>query len=184
MLGSGWYNEPSVNVGPKSLLVLLSVDTADGQRTYFPSSLTSSPAAAIGDKATVTPLTFTSAAGPVVADNIYIGETYDARLLQAGWNACGFKPAVPWAPAVAVANPLAKGAAMSWHSVQIRVDRTYSPIAVTQPREGVFVFDFGQNMAGYTTFNVICPQGSQWIYHAYGESLHPDGTVLNQVSKW
>ena len=180
MLGSGWYNQNSVNVGPKSLIVLLSVDTSDGQRTYFPSALANEAAKTISAGVSASPLVFSSAAGPVVADDIYVGETYDARLLQAGWNQCGFKPANPWAPAVAVTNPLAKGAAFSWHSVQIRVDRTYSPVSVTQPKEGVYVFDFGQNMAGQTQFNVICPNGPQWIYHAYGESLHPDGTVLNQ----
>ena len=45
---------------------------------------------------------------------------------------------------------------------------------------GVWVFDFGQNMAGITTFNVVCPAGSTTITMNYGESLKADGTVLNQ----
>jgi len=42
------------------------------------------------------------------------------------------------------------------------------------------VIDFGQNIAGQLTTNVICPNGPQWIYYYFGESLHPNGTVLNQ----
>jgi hypothetical protein len=35
-------------------------------------------------------LAWTTAAGPVVADSVYDGETYDARLEQSGWDSPGF----------------------------------------------------------------------------------------------
>lgn len=38
MLGNGWYSQPTIHAGPLSLLVLISVDTADGARTYYSSS--------------------------------------------------------------------------------------------------------------------------------------------------
>ena len=175
MLGAGWYAEPSVNVGPRSLIAMLSVTTADGARSYFASAV--APGAGS--------LSFVSTAGPVTSDNIYAGENYDARLEQPGFAACGFvpRPENPWQQAVAAPDPRAvHGAAMSWQSPASApmVDRDYSVTAITTPSDGVFVIDFGQNMAGTTTFRVVCPDGPQWIYMAYGESLHPDGTVLNQ----
>ena len=53
-------------------------------------------------------------------------------------------------------------------------------VAITQPVFGQYVIDFGQNIAGQTTTSVVCPDGPQTITYLYGESLHPDGTVLNQ----
>jgi alpha-L-rhamnosidase len=162
-----------VNVGPRSLIALLSVTTADGARSYFASSV--APGAGS--------LAFVSTAGPVVSDNIYAGENYDARLEQPGFAACGFAPQAPWQPAVAAPDPrVVHGAVMSWQSPASApmVDRDYSVGAITTPSDGVFVIDFGQNMAGTTTFRVVCANGPQWIYMQYGESLHPDGTVLNQ----
>lgn len=99
MLGHGWYAEvsaplqpllslcsgtlrcapcvqPSVNVGPRQLLALVSLTTADGSTAYFPSALASS---ARGGASAPAPLTFIAAKGPVIADNIYIGEDAHAR---------------------------------------------------------------------------------------------------------
>jgi hypothetical protein len=173
MLGAGWYSEPSVKVGPRSLIAMLSVMTADGAKTYFASSLT--PGA--------NSLVFSSTVGPVTSDNIYAGENYDARLEQPGFAACAFTPPAPWLPAVAAPDPrTVHGSVMSWQSPASApmIDRDYSVAAITTPSDGVYVVDFAQNMAGTTTFKVVCPNGPQWIYMAYGESLHPDGTVLNQ----
>ena len=173
MLGAGWYSEPSVNVGPRSLIAMLSVTQADGTRSYFASAVAPGAGA----------LTFVSTVSPVVSDNIYAGENYDARLEQPGFAACDFTPPAPWLAAVAAPDPRdVHGAVMSWQSPASApaIDRDYSVAAITTPSDGVFVVDFAQNMAGTTTFKVICPAGSQWIYMAYGESLKPDGTVLNQ----
>ncbi len=174
MLGAGWYAQPTIAAGPRSLMVLLSVTTTDGSTLYFPSSL---PGALHSQAATA--LLFNATAGPVVADDIYAGEVYDARLEQPGWSTCAFTNGSAWAAASAV--PTLPNAALSWHSVPIMVDEVYSPVAISQPVSSPdFVIDFGQNMAGQTTTNVICPNGAQWIGFLYGESLHQDGSVLNQ----
>lgn len=181
MLGNGWYSQPSVNVGPLSLMILLSVTTSAGVQ-YFPTALSSSDMSTtttmVGGN--INPLTFTSTPGPVLPNNdIYNGEDYDARLYQNGWDNCNFNPTTTWSPAVSVKSPPATSV-LSAHTVPIRTDRDYAPINITQPIDSVYVIDFGQNMAGHLTVNVICPTGPQWIYFYFGESLHPDGTVLNQ----
>jgi len=177
MLGAGWYAQETIKAGPRSLLTLLSVDTSDGTRTYYPSTLANGTASSISG---TVGLSFTVAAGPVTYDDIYNGEIYDARLLQAGWASCGFANASAWAPATPV--PVQNASVLSWHTVPILVDSVYTPVAISEPLpgSGQFVIDFGQNIAGQLTTNVICPNGPQWIYYYFGESLHQDGTVLNQ----
>jgi alpha-L-rhamnosidase len=160
--------------GPRTLRVLLSVGTSDGNRLYFGSAVPGGQPSS----ASAVPIPFTATQGPVVADDIYNGETYDATLYQPGWSTCGFSGVWPNATSV----PSQPNAVLSWHTVPITVDDVYSPVAITQPATapGDFVIDFGQNMAGQTTTNVVCPNGPQSITYLYGESLHPDGTVLNQ----
>jgi len=127
---------------------------------------------------------FTSAPGPVVSDDLYLGESFDARLLQAGWDACGFLPArntSSWLPA-APSRDATQNATLSARHVQIRVDRDYPAVAVTQPMPGVFVVDFAQNVAGLLTTRVTCAEGPTLLHYVFGESLNVDGTVYNQYT--
>jgi alpha-L-rhamnosidase len=153
MLGHGWWAQPSVRAGPRQLIALLSVTTADGATTYYPSTLAAAapPVAAGG----VVPLVFTATSGPVLADDIYDGETFSGPLAAAlaGWAQPGYTPTpgVAWVPAEAPpVSPATYGSVVSAHPVPIRTDRTFSvaPGGISQPGPGVYVFDFGQNMAG------------------------------------
>jgi alpha-L-rhamnosidase len=47
---------------------------------------------------------------------------------------------------------------------------------LTEPRPGVFLFDFGQNFAGHARLRVRGPRGTT-VSMRYGERLHPDGTL-------
>jgi len=185
MLGAGWWAEPSIAAGPRQFRALLSVTTAAGGTVYYPS------ANAVGVPGA---LVFNTTAGPVTADNIYDGESYDGRIAAAidGWTACGFVAAPgAWVPTSAPAqSPTAYGAIISSHAVPIRTDRTFSIAAggITQPLPGVYVVDFAQNMAGQTTLSVNdCPAGTV-ITLIHNEILNPDGTVnrnlANMVGKY
>ncbi len=88
-----------------------------------------------------------TAAGPSVADSVYDGETYDARLEQPGWDAAGFD-ASAWAAATALPSCYPQGPMTAWSAPPVLLDRVLAPKAVTQPRPGVFVVDFGENVAG------------------------------------
>jgi hypothetical protein len=108
MLGAGWYAQRSIKSGPKSLQVLLSVDTSDGARTYFASSTPAGALSTVTGGATALPFVITP--GPVVADDIYQGETYDAQLQQEGWASCHFTNATAWAATTATSLPPNAGA--------------------------------------------------------------------------
>ena len=58
----------------------------------------------------------------------------------------------------------------------IRVTETLEPIAVTEPKPGVFVFDLGQNIVGWCRLRVRGPAGTQ-VRLVHAETLQPDGTL-------
>lgn len=139
--------QPSVNVGPRQLLALVSVTTADGATAYFASA-----AAASGDMTAAAPLVFAAARGPILSDDLFLGEVFDGRIAAAlaGWSENGYIPGPPpspaWSPAVpAVRSPLSFDATVSSHSVPITTDRDYTVVAggISQRRPGLYVFDFG-----------------------------------------
>ena len=130
MLGHGWFSQPHVHAGPRQFRLLLALTASDGTTTH----LTSSNAGGS--------LVFAAAAGPVLADDIYLGETYDARVAvaMAGWAACGFAPSPAWAPTEAPAvSPATFGSVISAHGVHITTDRSYSALAITSPLPNVYV---------------------------------------------
>src|SRR5258708_5872718 len=82
---------------------------------------------------------------PIVSSEIYDGEYYDARREQSGWSTTGYDVS-SWEPAFIAPKPRAVLAAQI--SPPIRRKEVLSASAITEPRPGVFVFDFGQNFAG------------------------------------
>ena len=58
----------------------------------------------------------------------------------------------------------------------IRVTRTLKPVKLTEPKPGVFIFDLGQNFAGWARLRVKGPAGTR-VSLRYGELLYPDGTL-------
>lgn len=84
--------------------------------------------------------------GPIRANNEYDGEEYDARKELEGWNRPGFDDS-KWQRAQVVAAP---GGVLAAQMIEpIRVTQTLRPAAMTEPRPGVYIFDFGQNMVGW-----------------------------------
>lgn len=112
-------------------------------------------------------------AGPIRANNEYDGEEYDARAEIPGWDRAGFNDA-SWQPAQAVEAP--KGALVAQMSEPLRVTQTLRPVSVKQIRPGVFIFDMGQNMVGWTRLTVRGPKGAQ-VRLRHAETLTPDGEL-------
>jgi alpha-L-rhamnosidase len=103
-----------------------------------------------------------TADGPIRANNEYDGEDYDARKEQPGWAAAGFDDAA-WKPARLVKAP---GGALEAQMVEpIRVTETLKPVAVKEPKPGVFVVDFGQAFYGVVRLHVSGPAGTRVQMH-------------------
>ena len=58
----------------------------------------------------------------------------------------------------------------------IRVTATLRPVAIAEPTPGVFVFDMGQNFAGWARLALAAPAGTE-VALRFGELLHADGTL-------
>ena len=71
--------------------------------------------------------------GPTVFDDLYGGETYDAREAIAGWDVPGFD-ANGWAAASEVAGP--KGVLVNQRQQPIRVTESLPAVEITEPRRG------------------------------------------------
>ena len=150
MLGEGWFKS-------RALLLQLSIDTQGGEKH----------AEILSDN------TWKANPGPIIADSIYDGETYDARLETPGWDKAGFVDA-KWKPAVTVDPP--KGEVSAQMMPPIRVIDTITPVKMTSPKPGMYVFDMGQNFSGWVRLRVRGPRGAE-VKLRHAELLYDDGTL-------
>jgi alpha-L-rhamnosidase len=135
----------------------------------------------------VTDRSWRTALGPLVTDAWYSGADYDARREQPGWNSPG-----------ADLSPSAKrrdGSTMDWTSAgiapppnlatklvartaePITVQEELTPVSVSNPAPGTWVFDFGQNIVGWPKLDLAAVPAGTTVKMAPAESLNPDGTV-------
>jgi Glycogen debranching enzyme len=117
------------------------------------------------------------AAGPVTFTSIYGGEDYDARLEQDGWNKAGFADN-SWKPAMIVEGPPAITATIT---EPLKVMQEFTPVKVTQPKPGVYLYDLGQNFSGIPQITVSGARGSS-IKITPGEILDENGLVSQRPS--
>lgn len=171
MLGNGWYNVFSRAAWgfdhapwrdqPK-MLAQLRVEYSDGSTELI-----------VSDRS------WKAATGPILMDGIRQGEYYDARLEMAGWNTADFND-IGWCNSELVEAPL--GSLRAQMLPAIKVTATLPAIKLTEPQKGFFVFDLGQNMAGWAQLRVSGPGGTK-VRLRYGERLDKDGLVDQQQIK-
>lgn len=115
------------------------------------------------------------AQSPIVMNNVFDGETYDARLEIEGWNTPAFTPDARFAPAIAAPKP-PKGIMDTTLMPGIGEHTLMRPKEVHRPGVYNVVYDFGLNIAGWTELRVRGPKGSK-VTIKYGESLNADKTI-------
>ncbi len=113
--------------------------------------------------------------GPLRFSGIYEGEVYDARREMPGWDDPEFD-ASKW-HRVKVAEKVQAGKLVWQRSEPITPVMEMKPVAVANPKPQVYVFDFGQNMAGWCRFKLRGGNGVT-VALQYAEMLNTDGTVF------
>jgi len=168
MLGNGWYNplplrmwgnlnlRDHLAVGRPRVIAQLEVELADGSRR----TIASDPTWRVAD-------------GPLVFNSVYLGESYDARREIPGWDLPGFDD-TSWRLAAAASEPV--GALRAQPQPPIRVTARIRPVALSEPSPGVFVFDMGENFAGWASVALTARAGTR-VTLRYGELLSADGTL-------
>ena len=111
--------------------------------------------------------------GPIVFDSIRNGEKYDARLEKPKWDAPETADG-DWPSAQVVGGP--RGVLTAQMLPPIKVTKTVRPVKLTESKPGVYVFDIGQNLAGWARLRVFGPAGTEVVLR-YGERLNEDGTL-------
>ncbi|WP_253274003.1 family 78 glycoside hydrolase catalytic domain [Flammeovirga sp. OC4] len=109
--------------------------------------------------------------GPIVFDNIYGGETYDARYEIEGWNKQGFNDA-DWA-SVNIEQPKV-GKINAQLMPPIRVLKELEAQKIFKAPNGDWIVDFGQNIAGWIKINISEEEG-KLIDIITTEALTQDG---------
>ncbi len=172
MLGNGWYNPLPLNmfrlnlretlpIGVPKVLLQLEIEYDDGTTQRV-----------------VTDESWRAFDGPVLKNNIYIGEVYDARKEVPGWNEPGFDDS-GWRNVLTAEAP--QGELIAQDLPPIKVVRSFQAVSVTEREPGVWVFDMGQNFAGWVTLKVQGKAGDR-VTMRYGEILHEDGRVNSLTS--
>lgn len=111
--------------------------------------------------------------GPLRAADLLDGEFYTAQLETPGWDRPGFDESA-WRTAGVVDE--FTGELVAQTNEPIRVTRETAPISVTEAAPRVYVFDMGQNFAGWCRLKMRGKAGEMaTLRHA--EVLNPDGTI-------
>lgn len=115
--------------------------------------------------------------GPIRANNEFDGEEHDARREMPGWSRPGFDDS-SWQPVQLVDPP---GGTLEAQMVEpIRVTEVLRPVAITEPRPGTFLVDFGQAFYGTVRLKVSGPAGTQVRLHT-SFNVTPEG-LLNAAN--
>lgn len=172
-LGNGWYNplplrmwghvnlREHLAVGRPRFIARLEIELADGARTVI-----------------VTDESWKVTDGPLRRNSIYLGEVYDARAEIPDWDRPGCDDS-NWASATTATEPI--GQLQAQPLPAIKVTATLKPVKITEPQKGVFLFDMGQNFAGWVRLALNVPRNTR-ITLRYGELLHKDGTLNPMTS--
>ena len=115
-----------------------------------------------------------TAAGPVVANNEFDGECYDANKEMPGWSKPGFDDAA-WLPAQQVAAP--EGKVMAQMNPLIKVMDTLHARSVFKIAPGKYIVDMGQNMVGWAAMKIADGKMGDTVRLHFAERINPDSTL-------
>lgn len=113
------------------------------------------------------------ASGPVLRNNVYIGEWYDARNELSGWDQPGFND-LDWKSACILNSPTAK--LQPGFFPPIKITDKFSPVNISSPATGVYLADMGTNFAGIYKIKLKGNIGDT-ITLRFGERVYDNGSL-------
>jgi alpha-L-rhamnosidase len=135
-----------------------------------------------------------TAFGATTYDNWYAGSDYDVRREPVGWDGAGGDLSetatrrdgspVGWIDAGIAPPPNLATQLVARDAPPVRIVGEFTPKSVTNPQPGVYVFDFGQNFAGWPQLNLTTavPPGTV-VRMSPAEGLQASGNgMINQGS--
>ncbi len=113
--------------------------------------------------------------GPIQHADHFLGQVYDARKEQPGWNRVDFDDSA-WKSAT-VDSELQTGELVAQMNEPVRQVATVTPVDIQVPEEGVCIFDMGQNMVGWCRIRLEGKRGTV-VTLRHGEMLNADGSLF------
>lgn len=111
--------------------------------------------------------------GPILSNNEYDGEEYDARKEMKGWATTNFDDK-NWVNARYVQEP--GGFYEAQMSPYMKIMGEVKPISIKATAKGTYILDMGQNMVGWLQLKVKGKSGDK-ITMKFAESLQKDGSL-------
>ncbi|GGD04397.1 alpha-rhamnosidase [Hyunsoonleella pacifica] len=171
-LGNGFYgqniswkrdpeSEKDLAYGPPTVKLLVKIEYEDGSKLDF-----------------YTDNTWKESTGPIVFNNVYGGDTYDARFELGDWATAGYNDE-KWGN---VKETTPKIRTISAQQISpIKKLKEFEPQKVFKAPDGNWIVDFGQNIAGWVKLNVQEKAG-QLIEITTTEALLTNGKDIFQGS--
>lgn len=167
LLAPGWYETPiewfqqpnNYGVTPPALRAQLRIEHEDGSVQWIE-----------------TDTNWTGRASEILRSELYDGETQDARHRLPGWTDA--KSAIDGWEKVSEIRP-APVRIEAQDFEPIRIERKLTAKSVTEPKPGVWVYDFGQNFSGIETLRAHGPAGTK-VRLRFAEVLNSDGTIYTE----
>jgi alpha-L-rhamnosidase len=166
LLAPGWYATPlewfqqpnNYGLTPPALRAQLRIEHADGKVEWINTSTD-----------------WKAVPSWIRSAEIYDGETQDARIHPATWADVNFS----FGTSNAIAVHPAPIRIVAQDFEPIRVERTIEAKNLTEPKPGIWVYDFGQNLSGVPTLRINGPEGTD-VQLRFAEILNPDGTLYTE----
>jgi alpha-L-rhamnosidase len=166
MLGDGWYRGYLGHRGRRNvygdrlaLLAQLHLTCADGRVEIIGS-----------DGA------WRATPGPIRMSDLYLGETYDARLDKPGWDQAGYDDG-DWRGVRRLDHP--KDIIVAQVGPVVRRQEQIQPARMLRSPKGETILDFGQNMVGWVQMRVRGPRGATIILR-HAEALDQQGNLYTE----
>jgi alpha-L-rhamnosidase len=126
----------------------------------------------------VTDGTWKARYGPILESDFLMGEMYDSRKEIPGWDTASFDDS-SWDEVAVTDNSEGIGIVQSYPGETVQKIMEIKPKKLAEPEEGVYVFDMGQNFAGWVRLKVDGKAGTKVVLR-FAEILNPDGTIYTE----
>ncbi|CAM3326277.1 alpha-L-rhamnosidase [Zobellia roscoffensis] len=114
--------------------------------------------------------------GAIREADIIMGETYDARLEHSGWDTPNYDDS-GWKNPKIYTYP--NGKLEAHPGTKVKNVEQLTPIEITEPGPGTYVFNLGKNIAGIAELKVKGPKGTK-VKLRFGEILKSDGHIQTE----
>ena len=168
-LGNGFYGQnlafnPKFEYGKPRLRAKIFVEYTDGSSETF-----------------VTDTSWKATVSPILFDNVYWGESYDARKEISGWSKPGLDDS-SWQQAIQLKAPCPDSKLRPQLLEPIKEVERFKPVSIKKVADDTYQLDFGKNFSGW--YDITLNQKAGDVIHFYPtEVLDRDTGRGNQKTR-